>query len=581
VWRGGRLLEAGALLLGLGATTQAVFVGLLPAGLRNYPLEFMVFPFVIWAALRFGAPGTAVASMVTAVVAVWGTTTAIWRYSPGEMGDRLMLLQIFMGIVSGTGLLLGAAVTERHAAQRRERAEHAITQVLAGAEAADEAMRRILETICRVLNWDVGLLWLVDREARCLRCSDVVVRSGLSLSDFEGASRSHTFNVGDWLPGRVWKDRVPMWIPDLSRDQEYPRLRIGTSEGLRAAFALPITVGHDVLGVVEFFSRSVRIVDADLLQMFESVGAELGQFLARKRVEREILDSEVRKAAMLEAAFDCIITADRRGRVVEFNPAAERILGYSRAEAVGRDMADLIIPKASRDTFRSELANYLATGQSRVVGRRIEIVATRADGGEFPAELSMATAGFTGLFTGFLRDITSQKRMVKQLAFRASHDPLTKTLNRAAFLERLEEAARRGSGLLAVLFVDLDHFKSVNDNLGHLAGDRLLAVAAERMRRSVRPGDAVARLGGDEFAILLEAMNGEEEARAVADRVMSALGSPFLVDGRDVMLTVSIGIAVGSAGAAQPEELLGSADAAMYQAKAGGRARIVWTVQNA
>jgi diguanylate cyclase (GGDEF)-like protein/PAS domain S-box-containing protein len=571
-----RMLEAAITIVCMAAAAVGVFGGKLPAGAAHYPLEFVVFPFVIWAALRFGVLGASVANAVLAGIAIWGTLKGIGPYASGDAEERLMLLQVFMGMVSGTGLLLGAAVSESRAAARRQRAEHEITQALASAANAEVAMRRVLETVCTVLDWNIGLVWYVDRDANCLRCADFVARGPLECEEFERISRTRAIGPGTWLPGRVWEQRTPLWVPDLASEgrPSHPN----APPELRAAFAFPITVGSEALGVVEFFSRSVRRVDAELLQMLASVGAELGQYLARRRVEREILESEARKAGMLEAAFDCIVTVDHDGRIVEFNPAAERTFGYSRDQALGQHMADLIIPEGFRDDYRRGLARYLETGSSSIVGHRLEIMATRADGREFPAELSIAIVPSAGrpMFTGFLRDITSQKRLVNQLAYRATHDPLTKTLNRTAFIDRIHQIAKTdgGSDGVAILFVDLDRFKEINDSLGHMAGDELLVSAARRLRRCVRPGDAVARLGGDEFAVLIETRGDESRAGRVADRVMKALNDPFDVDGRQVNLTASVGIAFGSAGVSRAEDLLQSADAAMYRAKAAGRAQI-------
>jgi diguanylate cyclase (GGDEF)-like protein/PAS domain S-box-containing protein len=362
------------------------------------------------------------------------------------------------------------------------------------------------------------------------------------------------------------------------KEHRSPRLQAAAGDGLRGAFAFPISVGKEVVGVFEFCSRSARRPDDDLLWMFTAIGAQVGQFLVRKQMEQQIRESEERKAGMLNAALECIITVDRDGRIVEFNPAAERTFGYRAGDIIGEPVVDVLIPEAARERCREQLGLYRASGHDSLSGRRLEVVGMRADGTRFPAELSIIrSASASGpLFTGFLRDITRQQRRARQLAFRATHDGLTKVLNRSAFMERLKDAvvhAREVGGSIAILFIDLDQFKALNDRLGHLVGDRLLVETARRLRRCVRPGDAVARLGGDEFAILLERVLDADDAAAMADRITSDLNRPYAVDGCEVRLSASVGVALNGDDRDRPHDLLRTADAAMYRAKAASAAR--------
>jgi diguanylate cyclase (GGDEF)-like protein len=173
------------------------------------------------------------------------------------------------------------------------------------------------------------------------------------------------------------------------------------------------------------------------------------------------------------------------------------------------------------------------------------------------------------------RDVTAQKQLEAQLQHNAFHDALTGLANRALFTDRLEHALARtdrGQTPVAVLFVDLDDFKAVNDGSGHGAGDALLIAVADRLRRVLRPGDTVARLGGDEFAVLLEDA-GSHHAEATAQRLLAVLTEPFPVAEADVRISASVGIAVGAAGLHDPDELLRHADVAMYAAKEAGKGR--------
>ena len=168
------------------------------------------------------------------------------------------------------------------------------------------------------------------------------------------------------------------------------------------------------------------------------------------------------------------------------------------------------------------------------------------------------------------RDVSERKMLEDQLVYSAFHDSLTTLANRALFRDRVEDTLETvGRDGIAVLFLDLDSFKQVNDLLGHASGDLLLVQVAERLRQSVRPGDTVARLGGDEFAVLLE---GADDATAVdvAERITNALQTPFVVDGQEILVRGSLGLAIASADAQSADKLLRNADLAMYRAKAAG-----------
>jgi diguanylate cyclase (GGDEF)-like protein/PAS domain S-box-containing protein len=298
------------------------------------------------------------------------------------------------------------------------------------------------------------------------------------------------------------------------------------------------------------------------------------------------LDGAVeRHRAVLTSTLDCVIAIDRTGRVLEFNPAAERTFGYRAADALGRELAELIVPPSTRDQHRRAIAHGLATGDWRLLGRRIELVAMRSDGSEFPVELSLALPQSTendGLvFYGFVRDISERRRGEEQLTYMAYHDPLTELPNRILAEEQVELAlarARRSDGAVALMFVDLDGFKEVNDRLGHAAGDQLLAGVAARLDAVLRGSDLLARLGGDEFLVLLADLPADAAigVENVGGKLLDALREPFDLVGRKLRTGASIGVSLYPADADDTETLLRHADAAMYQAKAAGGRRIAF-----
>jgi diguanylate cyclase (GGDEF)-like protein/PAS domain S-box-containing protein len=297
---------------------------------------------------------------------------------------------------------------------------------------------------------------------------------------------------------------------------------------------------------------------------------------AQKNAEHALRQSEEQTRRIIETASYAYIAMGRDGEVTDWNTAAEQTFGWSRDEMLGRPLADRIVPPDQRDAHRLGLQRFLETGEGPVLGTRFEVNALHRDGREFPVELTIWTVGSGDnvSFSALVHDITLRKELERQLQHQAFHDSLTGLANRALFADRLAHAMarQRARRSLAVVFLDLDDFKTVNDSLGHAAGDQLLTAVAERLRGVMRPEDTVARFGGDEFAILLEETT-REAARRVAERVLAALRSPFDLQGKQVFARGSAGVAITQAGSSA-EDLLRHADLAMYTAKARGKGRI-------
>ncbi len=182
---------------------------------------------------------------------------------------------------------LEQAVRELQQTQQRLAAEYATARVLAEAATLQEAAPRILQAICTILDWEHGALWIVDREATLLRCVETWHPASVKFPEFEALSRQTSFPRGVGLPGRVWTSGKPAWIPDVTQDVNFPRAPVADREGLHAAFALPILLGADVLGVMEFFSREIREPDEELLNMLATIGSQIGQFSERRRAEED------------------------------------------------------------------------------------------------------------------------------------------------------------------------------------------------------------------------------------------------------------------------------------------------------
>jgi diguanylate cyclase (GGDEF)-like protein/PAS domain S-box-containing protein len=293
---------------------------------------------------------------------------------------------------------------------------------------------------------------------------------------------------------------------------------------------------------------------------------------ARKQAERDRHEAEERfRSAFIHAPIGMAVL-DTAGVISEVNPAIVEILRCRTEDVLESSVFDWVHPdhrEGSRQRFDRLLAD-----SSTVETAEIRIV--RADGEVVWAHASTSTlrdtAGHPSSFILQLQDVTARRSAEEQLRFQASRDQLTGLANRALFIERLQEAlhpVREGLGAPAVLFIDLDRFKIVNDSMGHSCGDELLAQVAGRFHDSLRPADTIARLGGDEFAVLLENVRSVDEAALAARRLHHTLTEPFRIDGGEVFVNASIGIALAEPGT-EALALLRDADAAMYRAKAAG-----------
>ncbi|MEQ9554221.1 MAG: EAL domain-containing protein [Rhodospirillales bacterium] len=279
---------------------------------------------------------------------------------------------------------------------------------------------------------------------------------------------------------------------------------------------------------------------------------------------------------IMDTVADGIITIDETGIIETLNPTAEEIFGYKPGELVGSNVKVLMAEEdaANHDHY---LARYTNTGVRHIIGAAREVIGRRKNGSLIPIELAVSEMRFSGrrLFIGALRDITERKENEERLRDLATRDPLTRLPNRNLFTERLEESIEQadtcGVGF-AVLFLDLDNFKTINDALGHLIGDRIIQLAGQRVCGCVRGQDTVAHLSGDEFMVILEGMDDEARAAKIARDVLKSLSQPFKVDGREVFTSCSIGVVMYPKNAGSLVELMRNVDTAAHFAKKQGRA---------
>jgi len=331
--------------------------------------------------------------------------------------------------------------------------------------------------------------------------------------------------------------------------------------------------------------RDASGASAGAILVFRDVGG-------RRAAERALQSSEESRAEDAEALFeekerahvtlnsigDAVVSTNFWGRVTYLNIVAERMTGWSQAQAQGRAVDDVfrVVDFVTRQPIPNPTARAII--ENRTVGIDAECMLVRSDGAELAVETSAAPihdrlGGVIGAVM-VAHDVTVARELSQKLARLALHDSLTDVPNRTLLNDRLDQAmirAHRAGGTVAVLYIDLDRFKQINDSLGHAVGDELLRSVAQRLQACVRSSDTVSRQGGDEFLVLLADVVHPRDAGVCAEKIIAALEAPHRIAGRDLRISASIGIATFPEDAADAKTLTRNADSAMYQAKYSGR----------
>jgi len=485
-------------------------------------------------------------------------------------------LQDSAGNITGIALIyrdISKLQQAQHELERKARLSELLESLARATNEAhtpEDAMRVCLARICAHGDWALGRLGVYGPHEydRFPEKSLWYPEDTAPFELFVSASLDRKFysSTGRFV-SVVINDKSTVWLADIADNSGFGRAGPAAACGLHSAFAFPVIVRNRVAAFMEFYGTEAREPDQRLLDAIASVGAQLARLIERSSAEAV----QAQLAAIVENSEDAIFSRDLNRNILTWNDAAEKLFGYSATEIIGKHISLLVPP--DQVELATQVRKKLMLGQSVPP---FDTVRLTKGGGRIEVSLSQSpirdAAGRIVAASLIFRDISARKRAEEKIRQLAHYDNLTGLPNRALLYDRLERAirlAKREHYEVALMFIDLDRFKSVNDTLGHAAGDELLKIVAERIQGRLRASDTVARIGGDEFLAILPKIPDRGDVTNVATKILDTLSSPFKLGstGQTATIGASIGIAIYPADAEEVDALVKAADRSMYEAK--------------
>lgn len=448
-----------------------------------------------------------------------------------------------------------------------------VNEILCREQVPEAAVASVMQAVCESQGWSAGTYWRLDDAEGVLRVHAAWSVDDARIQAVLQEALTLACGPGVGLAGEVLRTREALWVPDLREDARVLRRHLADRTGWAAALLMPVAVDGRIVGVLDFNAPSIQEPDAGLLQVLQALATQLGASFVRAQALDRLRDRVERYAAMVELAAIGISHVNPDGRFVHVNQALCEMLGYgaeellalsvraiSHPDDVGVTESDVVrLNAGSINSFTAE-KRYLRKDDTPV-WVRLTVAARRREDGRVLHHVSI------------VEDISDRRRAEARIEYLATHDELTGLHNRSMFNQLLTRALAQGRRYrrgFAVLFIDLDRFKSINDSFGHEAGDELLKTTAARLQGLVRASDVLARFGGDEFVALIETPS-RAAAGVAAEKLLETLTAPVTIGGHECRVTASVGIATFPEDGRDGPALVKCADMAMYVAKDDGK----------